>query len=236
MTTVQLIERIEKNESKLVKMNSNLEKKVVKLEKVIDRNVMDILKLPYKEFYTIEKELFHICSYDLDDVRQVYNKIEGLKITISNQKEQLQKLQVKENKLVSIPKVLIDYKEYLIKTWDSQDKNIREFYRNEYKSLGYKNFIEKYKYREYEKIHISDEEIHKSNVKSADQIILNMIARTEEKVGVITDCTGLYIDIDNKGYSIINGTIIGEKGKVSIESILAGGYNIQRLHVRVLVK
>lgn len=38
----------------------------------------------------------------------------------------------------------------------------------------------------------------------------------------------------NKGR--LNGVIQGTKASVSVESVFAGGYNIQRLHVRTLVK
>jgi hypothetical protein len=34
----------------------------------------------------------------------------------------------------------------------------------------------------------------------------------------------------------INGYIKGENGSVEVRSIIAGGYNIQKRHVRVLVK
>ena len=54
----------------------------------------------------------------------------------------------------------------------------------------------------------------------------------------INDRTGNIIKADlyigNDGN--INGTIKGEKRTVTIETILAGGYNIQCLHYRVLIK
>jgi hypothetical protein len=34
----------------------------------------------------------------------------------------------------------------------------------------------------------------------------------------------------------INGTVVGDKGKATVYSIIAGGYNIQKAHYRVLVK
>lgn len=55
--------------------------------------------------------------------------------------------------------------------------------------------------------------------------------RITEKVGNITDAEDLHIG--NNGE--INGKVIGDKGTVYIETITAGGYNIQCLHFRVLV-
>lgn len=55
--------------------------------------------------------------------------------------------------------------------------------------------------------------------------------RIIEKVGNITDAHGLRIGDNGE----INGFIIGDKGKATIDTITAGGYNIQCLHFRVLV-
>lgn len=53
-----------------------------------------------------------------------------------------------------------------------------------------------------------------------------------KKAGNIVDATGIKNGVDGS----INGFIIGEKSKVCVETIYAGGYNIQCLHFRLLVK
>lgn len=61
---------------------------------------------------------------------------------------------------------------------------------------------------------------------------IDLYHRCSAVVGVITDATGL--KIGNNGS--INGEVIGEEGKAHVETITAGGYNIQILHYRVLVR
>lgn len=58
------------------------------------------------------------------------------------------------------------------------------------------------------------------------------INRVKEITGTIKDATGLSIG----GNGEINGIVIGEKGKAKVNTISAGGYNIQCWHFRVLVK
>jgi hypothetical protein len=58
------------------------------------------------------------------------------------------------------------------------------------------------------------------------------INRVKEITGTIQDAKGLRIG----GNGEINGIVIGEKGKAKVETISAGGYNIQCWHFRVLVK
>lgn len=60
--------------------------------------------------------------------------------------------------------------------------------------------------------------------------MIDLINRINSVVGTITDATNL----DIKGGNL-NGIIIGEKGKAKVETIGAGGYNIQCFHYRTLV-
>lgn len=60
---------------------------------------------------------------------------------------------------------------------------------------------------------------------------VDLYHRCSAVVGVITDATGLRTG----GNGSINGIVVGENGKASVETIMAGGWNIQCLHYRVLV-
>ena len=59
----------------------------------------------------------------------------------------------------------------------------------------------------------------------------DIIARCNDKAGGIDEVEWTYIGPDGR----INGIISGPKGRFSIKSIFAGGYNIQCFHIRVLV-
>lgn len=59
----------------------------------------------------------------------------------------------------------------------------------------------------------------------------DIIDRCNDKDGGIDEIEWTYIGPDER----VNGIISGPKGRFSIKSIFAGGYNIQCLHVRVLV-
>ena len=56
-------------------------------------------------------------------------------------------------------------------------------------------------------------------------------ARCYKVVGDITDASSLHVGKNGS----INGTIVGKLGKAVVETIMAGGYNVQVLHYRVLV-
>lgn len=58
-----------------------------------------------------------------------------------------------------------------------------------------------------------------------------LIARVNKEVGSIVKALNLNVGVNGE----LNGTIQGENGVCKIETIYAGGYNIQCLHYRVLV-
>ena len=61
----------------------------------------------------------------------------------------------------------------------------------------------------------------------------DIIERTNYAIGEIKDASGLRVG-STRGE--LNGFIIGERGKAEVETIMAGGYNIQCLHLRTLIK
>lgn len=77
----------------------------------------------------------------------------------------------------------------------------------------------------------TEDDIIKTCNRYADGYVMNLIDRVTKYVGQITDYSDLWLT----GPSI-NGIIVGERGRVRLETIIAGGWNIQCLHNRVLVK
>ena len=71
-------------------------------------------------------------------------------------------------------------------------------------------------------------DIAKEKVRKYDFII----ERTNAIVGQITDASNLRVD----GRGELGGIIIGTRGKASVRTIGAGGYNIQCFHFRTLIR
>ena len=70
-------------------------------------------------------------------------------------------------------------------------------------------------------------DIHNERERKYDFII----ERTNAIVGQITDASGLHISGGE-----LNGIVDGTRGSAKINTIGAGGYNIQRYHFRTLIK
>lgn len=77
---------------------------------------------------------------------------------------------------------------------------------------------------------VSDETLEKRAKKDSDFYVLDLIRRVTKKVGTIQDYRNLTVN-----GPAINGVIIGERGSTRLETIIAGGYNIQREHYRVIL-
>ncbi len=78
---------------------------------------------------------------------------------------------------------------------------------------------------------IEEERLDRDLKNEADRKYDFIIERTNKIVGQITDASNLYIGSDAE----LNGFIIGEKGIAKVQTIGAGGWNIQRYHFRTLV-
>lgn len=66
-------------------------------------------------------------------------------------------------------------------------------------------------------------------------LFTNLLNKVSSKVGNITDLSDLTTTSGNNEV-VLNGIIIGQNGKVKVQSILAGGHGVQRLHIRTLIK
>lgn len=117
--------------------------------------------------------------------------------------------------------------------WNRIDKEYRQ-HKNAFQSTW--NFITPYvdyKYTEGKKEYfLNTEKLQKMLDKEADVKYDFIVERTNEITGTITDATNL--KVGSKGD--LNGYIKGERGTAKVETIGAGGYNIQCFHFRTLIK
>ncbi len=80
-------------------------------------------------------------------------------------------------------------------------------------------------------IKLDDEKLQNAINNIADAKISKLLSLINNQVGTITKM--IIHDGDNGEF---NGIVHGESGTVTIKTITAGGYNIQPLHFRMLVK
>ena len=237
MTVEEIKNRIAKKEQEIAKTEKLLEKYLS--ESSVEEKLV-ITKFFETGDYSVHRGLGYSDAWGKAVALYDANK------TLEKYQRQLAAQEAKEATLNDMPEVLKEFRDNLINRWNRFDEWKKQEIRKEYNSFDYNTSEERRKFYSdmnhkwgrgwYEFMHLTSEQIHNSNVKDAETLVMNLLERTAEITGKITNCDSLYLDQDNAGYSIINGVVIGEKGKARVESIGAGGYNIQRYHIRVLVK
>lgn len=234
-------ENVAKREATIERHKSQLEKRIKKIQRVswIDTNKLDSYRYDEDSRNRYRQETgsdlyWDICDVDdkLEDIKASYEKLSELQRTVSNWKDKVAHAEMVTSVFErDIPESLKSYKTYLVEQWDAWDIVRRNTLAQEYKELGYKEFMNKHKtHAEYVFKDLTDEEIHRDNEREATNLILDLYQRIFKYSGKVVSWEQLNIKAGH-----INGYITGENAKVRVESILAGGYNIQRLHVRVLV-
>jgi len=254
MEITKIQENIRKNQEKLQKNETLLQKRIekaVKLSQWLKENNISSKEEAheigyrtnnweaYDNFEYVENWLSRINSYkDENDIKHYGNerntfeseKIEKVKQAIETWKERLVKENLIQNRIKNLPESLKSMSEYLNQIWSEYEINRKSNLKQEYEKLGYKEFFKKYSCEAYNHIHKSDEEIIKEVALDVKFSILDLLNRVSEVAGEVEDWE--CIRWNGKA---LNGTLKGSKNNVRVETIVAGGYNIQRLHYRVLV-
>lgn len=177
------------------------------------------------------------------DIEELEERIDATREKIAKAAQALEAAvaakKAKEAKEAAMPEQLREYRDKLASEWDACDLNQRRimleqgesYYRIDGKVYSglYHSYIEL--------TSMSEADIRKRNHEYATAAVENLIARVEKAVGTPQGYSRLYVTKGNwmEGGSAINGYVSGDKGTAEVRSILAGGHNIQRLHVRVLV-
>ena len=216
-------EKISKKQNTIAKKTALIEKKTALMEKAVDEH----------ERYFIKCDI----GWLENDLKRLASEIEETQKTIENYRAQLDG-EIKRQSLLTleVPEVLKSLQNELVTGWDEYDKTRRERMKADHRELEYREFCKKYRGQDTSIMYKKDDEIHAENVRDAESIILNLVNRVKEITGEITSWNGLHITAGNGGWSVLNGYVEGKEGRCRVESIGAGGYNIQRYHIRVLVK
>lgn len=222
-------DRIQNAESKIEKKQATIQKK----SEWIAKKEMKIAKL--------SKEEKQFAQWDIEnwknDIQRLNKEIAEIQSSLESYKQQLSGEIAKEEILLKdIPESMKRMQDELVEKWDAWDIDRRNRLKTEYKLLGWSEFHRKYKTRaDYLFKDKTDEQIHNDNLQDAKCLILDLYYRVKRITGEIVDWSNIRAEQGTWGFTVLNGFVIGREGRCEVESILAGGYNIQRLHIRVLV-
>lgn len=246
-----LKERIAKNEVKIekkaaliIKKEAQIEKKAAKIMKKydVDVNTINMTWPEIKETFGDDagNEIFWtMCDIKhlREDLERIPGEIEEIKQTKEKQERQLAGELEKEAMFINeVPEAMKELEKALVEKWNEWDFARRERLQEKYNELGYAAFINEFSGADYFFKSMTDEEITKNNEKEARREILDLLNRVKEVTGEVTNWRGIHLTAGNDNIPVLNGMVEGKEGRAMVESIIAGGYNIQRLHIRTLVK
>lgn len=170
-------------------------------------------RLDEKEYERTYKKLFKVTTHQ----KIMASLPDTLRQFMENAKESMLNTSLKHREELLVIKKEWDEKRATFKNW----KERWEFDKN-HRFEGYHAYL----------IGTTVEKLKKDIDEEVENDIVSLVSRVWAKIGDITNATDLHY---NRG--IVNGVVYGESGdKVTVNSILAGGYNIQRLHIRTLLK
>lgn len=177
-------------------------------------------------------------TYDIEfieeDIQRNIREIDELDKLIQKYQNQLVNNLEQENVYNNLPPILKTMKEELTRKWTDQDvkrlNSIRKQWING--ELDSSTIVKKYGYRTYDSIRsvINEKEIEVENEKTAKFFVLDLYRRVIKVTGEFLDYSNLHLS----GHAL-NGVIVGKLGKAKVETIVAGGWNIQQIHYRCLV-
>lgn len=222
------------------------------------------IKSTVKKIEKLEAELKTIMENIPEDVQAEINEREEIFTTFSDFISFLEKIWNDRDEMLkkACNEWLVEEINNIYKSWNNiyYEKD-NEFYEIS-KSVEYKNNYERNKAKrifmnnvkneyftkpidvllekagfnelsEYERVsEHSIEALKKENLEKAQQSVLSLVDRVENRVGKVTDWSGIHFGMNG----MLNGRVTGNLGSVYVETIGAGGYNIQRFHYRVLLK
>ena len=211
-------EKISKKQNTMAKKTTLIEKKTAQAEKTADE----------RERWSIECDVRWLA----EDVKRLASEIKETEKTLEKYRKQLAgEIERESTWIKEVPETLKALHAELVDRWDKYDFDWKEHLRKCYREMEYREFMKAFKWSGYDFLHKTTEQIHAENEKDATNAILNLLNRVKAITGEVTDWGRLELS-----GGVLNGYVQGKEGRCEVETIGAGGYNIQRYHLRVLVK
>ena len=202
-----------------------VKERIAKREKTYQRHLNGIAKLEAKIQKEEDEQEKRFMEYDVagkkEDAERCLRKISDDEALIQKYQEQRARQEEVETSYTNkVPDVLKDLENQLAEEWTAWDLQRRDSLFGKTKQTA----------AEFTLAYMSDEDIAKACRKEAKQMVIGLYERVYSKTGKVKSWAGIRAN----GLQL-NGVVEGESGKVSVETVYAGGYNIQRLHIRTLV-
>ena len=235
MTSIELKERLEKAVATVEKKKATIERHKKQAEKKlqkINENGWELDRYKYTGGNNYDA-YWAICEYEgkLEDIKEATKKLAEAEQIADNWKKKYETALQRELTIATeIPEAFKQARAELVERWVSQDITARDTMMQRYQELSYKEFRKLYRYTEEMSLRHTDEEFRKIEEREADIWLLDLYNRVKDITGEVTDCSHLYW-----GGKCLDGYVVGKNGRASVDTIGAGGYNIQRFHLRVLV-
>lgn len=172
----------------------------------------------------------------MEDIARNKREIEETRRSLEKYEAQLSgELEKEAILLKEIPESMKRLQTELVDKWDECDRKRRDCIIADRKALSYKEFSTKYSLYESQLVYRTDEQIHNDNLQESKIFILDLYYRIRNITGEVINWSNIHLDYGNV-FPVLTGYVEGKEGRCLVETITAGGYNIQRLHVRTLVK
>ena len=228
--------RLEKAEANVAKRAKTIERHEARAEKMLAKIKAKGWELDSKLYRGgVNNEAYWLVG-DYEDllytIEEAKKKLEDAQRIAQNWRDKLEAQIALDNQIdTEVPEAFKEARDELVKKWVAQDIKERDIMLQKRAELPYREFCKIWKHNQVEALNKTDEEFQKIEEKEADMWLLNLWNRVKDITGEVTDVTG--IRWGGKG---LDGIIKGKEGTAIVETIGAGGYNIQRFHLRVLVK
>lgn len=165
------------------------------------------------------------------EIEESYKKLKELERIAANWEEKLNaQVALERTYEFEMPVIFQQCKEDLTEDWTATDIRRRKIMKENRAKLSWDEFRKLYSYGQEQEYNKTDEEFRKANARDAELFIIDLYNRVKAITGEVTDWRNIHYH-----GKALNGLVIGKQGTAKVETILAGGYNIQRLHMRVLV-